>query len=80
MTSALGALDGEQGAETALGTARRVLEKVAGQAGDRLEPALSALDRAAAEVQEASASLSSAAQTSKRMPGVWRRWMIGSMR
>ncbi len=62
MTASLGAIEGEQGAENAIGIARRLLDKVADQAGHRLEPALSALDRAAAEIQEASASLSSAAQ------------------
>ena len=41
------------GAEAALGAARRSLERLAEHAGGRLQPALGALERAAAEIQEA---------------------------
>ena len=49
--------DRASGAETALATARRRLERVAGKAGGRLDPALEALDRAAAELEEALAQV-----------------------
>ncbi len=47
------------GAEAALAASRRALERVAAKAGDRLEPALDALDRALVEVTEAEAQIQS---------------------
>jgi DNA repair protein RecN (Recombination protein N) len=47
------------GAEARVATAQRGLERVAEQAGTRLDPVLSALDRAAAELTEAEAALAS---------------------
>jgi len=47
------------GAESALGAARRALERAADKAGDRLDAALAALDRAAAETEEALAQIAS---------------------
>jgi len=53
------ALSGEEGgsAERALSLARRTLERVADKAGERLDPLLAALERAAAEIAEADALL-----------------------
>ena len=49
--------NGPGGAETALGAARRSLERAADKAGGRLDAALAALDRAAAETEEALAQI-----------------------
>jgi DNA repair protein RecN (Recombination protein N) len=50
---------GYSGAEETLGSARRVLERAADKAGGRLEPVLAALERAAAETEEALALIQS---------------------
>ena len=59
INAALADLVGERGAERAVGQAQRALARVQGQAGSRLNPALAGLDRAAAELSEASRALSS---------------------
>ena len=59
INAALADLIGERGAEQALGQAQRTLARIQGQAGSRLDPALSGLDRAAAELSEAARALSS---------------------
>lgn len=59
INTALADLVGERGAERAIGQAQRALARVQGQAGSRLDPALTGLDRAAAELSEASRALSS---------------------
>ncbi|RKQ70583.1 DNA repair protein RecN [Oceanibaculum indicum] len=53
MSAALEHLSGERGAESGLAGASRQLGRIAGKAGPILDPALAALDRAAAEAQEA---------------------------
>ncbi|TQV70823.1 DNA repair protein RecN [Denitrobaculum tricleocarpae] len=53
--------NGQSGAEDALIGARRRLERVSGAAGDRLDPALAALDRAMAETEDALGQLQSLA-------------------
>ncbi len=50
-------LAGERGAERSLASALRTLGRIADKAGGRLEPVISVLDEAAAEVSEASRSL-----------------------
>lgn len=62
LTGALAALAGEEsngGAESALATAARRLDRIAAQAGARLEPTLAALNRASAETAETVAQLQS---------------------
>jgi DNA repair protein RecN (Recombination protein N) len=59
INAALADLVGERGAERAIGQAQRALARVQAQAGSRLDPALAGLDRAAAELSEASRALSS---------------------
>jgi len=61
MNLAADAIAEEGGADAALGTARRALERIAGKAGGRLDPALAALERATAEAQDALAEIQSAA-------------------
>ncbi|MGH6947621.1 MAG: AAA family ATPase [Kiloniellales bacterium] len=64
VTGALGHIAGgagNGGAERALAATQRLLERAAPQAGQRLTPALAALERAAAELAEASQSLSALA-------------------
>lgn len=58
MNGASGALQGEDGADRAVATAQRILERVRDKAGDRLDAVLDGLDRAAAEIQEADHALS----------------------
>ena len=53
MAAALEHLSGDRGAESGLAGASRQLGRIAGKAGPILDPALAALDRAAAEAQEA---------------------------
>lgn len=53
--------NGQSSAEDALIEARRRLERVSGAAGDRLDPALAALDRAMAETEDALGQLQSLA-------------------
>jgi DNA repair protein RecN (Recombination protein N) len=55
--AALQELQGERGAERALSGARRALERLKDKAMGRLDPALSALERAALEAREAAAAL-----------------------
>lgn len=62
MNQALEALSGDDGAEARVASAQRLLDRVAERAGDRLVGALAALDRAAAELQEAEAGLATLAQ------------------
>ncbi len=72
MTEAIAALSGgddRSGAEAALGSARRALERVADKAGGRLEPALTALERAAAETEEALAQIHSLSADMELDPG-----------
>ena len=57
------------GAEGALGSARRALERVVDKAGGRLEPVLVALDRAAAETEDALAALHSLSADLELEPG-----------
>ncbi len=62
MNGALGELagsDGKPGADSALGTALRLLERATGKAGGRLEPVVAALGRATAEIEEALALIHS---------------------
>ena len=62
MNAAVSALSGagaERGAEAGLAEARRALERIADQAAGRLGPALSAIERAALETEEALAALRS---------------------
>ena len=65
------ALSGEEGssAERALSLARRTLERVAEKAGERLDPLLAALDRAAAELAEADAQLAAISADLDLEPG-----------
>ncbi len=55
--AALAGAEAERGAEASLAEARRALDRVAAQAAGRLGPALSALERAALETEEALAAL-----------------------
>ncbi|HYC04287.1 MAG TPA: DNA repair protein RecN [Azospirillaceae bacterium] len=57
LTGAYGELAGERGAERALAGALRTLTRIADKAGGRLDPIITVLDQAAAEVSEASRSL-----------------------
>jgi len=57
--SELAGSDGKPGADNALGTALRLLERAKEKAGERLEPVLAALGRAAAETEEALAMIHS---------------------
>ncbi|HUK60878.1 MAG TPA: DNA repair protein RecN [Stellaceae bacterium] len=57
--AALRELEGERGAERALGQAQRALERLRGKAMGRLDSAGAALDRAALETREAIVALSS---------------------
>jgi DNA repair protein RecN (Recombination protein N) len=59
---ALGSLRGSGGAEATLRAARRALERVLAAAGDLLEPAAGALERARVELDEAAAALERAGQ------------------
>ncbi len=54
--------NGQSGAEDALMGARRRLERISAAAGDRLDPALAALDRAMAETEDALGQLQSLAR------------------
>jgi DNA repair protein RecN (Recombination protein N) len=58
---ALSGGDGGGGAESAVASAGRSLERAVDKAGGRLDAALAALDRAAAELQEAESEIASAA-------------------
>jgi DNA repair protein RecN (Recombination protein N) len=72
MTEAAAALSGgddRSGAEVAIGAARRALERAADKAGGRLEPVLAALERAAAETEEALARLHSLSADLELDPG-----------
>lgn len=57
VNAALSALGGERGAESGLGQAQRSLDRMADKAGGRLDVALAGLDRAAAEIAEATSAL-----------------------
>ena len=57
MNGALTALGGASGADSALRTASRALERIAGHAEGRFDPVIAALDRAAIEVAEATGQL-----------------------
>lgn len=57
MREALADLSGDRGADAALAAAQRRLDRIADKAGGQIEPALAALDRAAAEITEATALL-----------------------
>lgn len=63
MDAAVGALasDSDGDAESRIAQAQRVLERITDKAGGRLDPAIAALERCAAELQEALAELRSAA-------------------
>jgi DNA repair protein RecN (Recombination protein N) len=72
MTEAVASLSGDGGAagvEGALGSARGVLERAADKAGGRLEGALAALERAAAETEEALAQIHSLSADMDLDPG-----------
>ena len=72
MTEAVAALSGgddRSGAEVTIGSARRALERAADKAGGRLEPVLAALERAAAETEEALARLHSLSADLELDPG-----------
>lgn len=60
MNAAFAEVSGERGAERALSGALRALTRVAEKAGGRLDAAIEALDRAAAEAAEATAALQAA--------------------
>ncbi|MDG2286238.1 MAG: DNA repair protein RecN, partial [Alphaproteobacteria bacterium] len=62
MSQALEAVSGDNGAESMVASAQRMLERIEDRAGSRLGGALAALDRASAELQEAEAALSGLAQ------------------
>jgi DNA repair protein RecN (Recombination protein N) len=62
MSQAQEAVSGDDGAEARVASAQRLLDRVSDRAGDRLAGALAALDRAAAELQEAESALSTLAQ------------------
>jgi DNA repair protein RecN (Recombination protein N) len=62
MGQALEMVAGENGAEVKVAMAQRTLERVSDRAGNRLAGALTALDRASAELQEAQSVLSGLAQ------------------
>ena len=68
-TAALSGGDDRSGAEAALGSARRALERAEDKAGGRLEPALAALERAAAETEEALAQILSLSADMELDPG-----------
>ena len=57
LDAAVEALDGDQGAASALASARRGLERLADKAGNRLDGPLAALGRAASEIEEALSGL-----------------------
>lgn len=57
MNTAYAELAGDRGAERAVAGALRMLGRVADKAGGRMEPVLAALDRAAAELAEATGAL-----------------------
>lgn len=61
LNTASAAIVEDAGADSAVATAQRALERVAERAGGRLDQALAALDRAAAELQDASAEVAAAA-------------------
>lgn len=62
MSQALEAVSGDNGAESMVASAQRMLERIEDRAGSRLGGALAALDRASAELQEAEAALSGLAE------------------
>jgi DNA repair protein RecN (Recombination protein N) len=62
LRAALDEVGAQRGVEGALRAARRHLERVAARLGERAEPALAALDRAAAEAADAIAELESLAR------------------
>lgn len=57
MAGATAALEGDSGADRAIATAQRHLQRVAEKAGGRLDSVLETLDRAAAEIAEAAQQL-----------------------
>ena len=57
MQAALAELSGDRGADAALAAAQRRLDRIAAKAGSQIEPILAALDRAAAEIADATAEL-----------------------
>lgn len=57
LTAAAAELEGERGAESQLARALRVLSRLGPEAGAELEPAVAALDRAAAEIADGMAAL-----------------------
>ncbi|WP_114394602.1 DNA repair protein RecN [Oleisolibacter albus] len=57
ITQAYGELSGERGAERSLASALRTLGRIAEKAGGRLDPVITALDEAAADIAEAARSL-----------------------
>ncbi|WP_119459291.1 DNA repair protein RecN [Rhodospirillaceae bacterium SYSU D60014] len=57
MQAALAELSGDRGADAALASAQRRLDRIAAKAGSQIEPILAALDRAAAEIADATAEL-----------------------
>jgi len=60
LEAALAELAGERGAEHAVGTALRPLERLRDKIGERLDPAVSALERAQSELREAAAQIETA--------------------
>ncbi|WP_431855490.1 DNA repair protein RecN [Azospirillum sp.] len=60
MNSAYAELSGDRGVERSLASALRILTRIAEKAGGKLDPAIAALDRAAAEAGEAVAALQAA--------------------
>jgi DNA repair protein RecN (Recombination protein N) len=72
MTEAVETLSGgddRRGVEAAIGSARRALERAADKAGSRLDPVFAALERAAAETEEALAQLHSLSADMELDPG-----------
>jgi DNA repair protein RecN (Recombination protein N) len=60
LEAALSELAGDRGAERAVGTALRPLERLREKLGERLDPAVGALERAASELREAIAQVEAA--------------------
>ena len=63
------ASEGARGADSAVGGALRVLERMADKAGGRLDPVIESLNRANAEIEEASATLASLTGDMDMEPG-----------
>lgn len=61
--------EGLRGADSAIGAALKVLERIAGKAGGKLDPVIESLTRANAEIEEASSRLASLGSDLDLEPG-----------